>query len=89
MKTRAVRLYGKNDLRLEEFELPEMGAGDILIKIVTDSICMSTYKTAIQGADHYRVHNDVAEHPAIIGHEFCAEVVAVGERWKDRYHPGD
>ena len=22
MKTRAVRLYGKNDLRLEEFELP-------------------------------------------------------------------
>ena len=89
MKTRAVRLYGKNDLRLEEFELPEMGAGDILIKIVTDSICMSTYKTVIQGADHYRVHNDVADHPAIIGHEFCAEVAAVGERWKNDYQVGD
>lgn len=89
MKTTAVRLYGKNDLRLEEFELPPMGAGEILIKIVTDSICMSTYKTVIQGKDHYRVHNDVAEHPAIVGHEFCAEIVEVGERWKDAYHPGD
>ena len=24
MKTKAVRLYGANDLRLEEFELPEI-----------------------------------------------------------------
>lgn len=24
MKTRAVRLYGKNDLRIEEFELPQI-----------------------------------------------------------------
>lgn len=29
MKTKAVRIYGKNDLRLEEFELPEMGEDEI------------------------------------------------------------
>ena len=31
MKTKAVRLYGKNDLRLEEFELPEIKDDEILI----------------------------------------------------------
>ena len=89
MKTRAVRLYGAKDLRLEEFELPPVKDGEILIKIVTDSVCMSTYKTVIQGAAHIRVPNNVAERPAIIGHEFCAEVVEVGSRWKDDYRPGD
>ena len=29
MKTKAVRLYGKNDLRLEEFELPEINDDEI------------------------------------------------------------
>lgn len=89
MKTKAVRLYGENDLRLEEFELPELKNGEILIKIISDSVCMSTYKTAKQGAKHLRVPNDVADHPVIIGHEFCAEVVEVTDKWKDRYHVGD
>lgn len=89
MKTKAVRLYGKKDLRLEEFELPAIKDGEILIKIVSDSICMSTYKVAIQGEDHIRVPNNVAEYPAIIGHEFCAEIVEVGSRWKDDYQVGD
>ena len=30
MKTRAVRLYAANDLRLEEFDLPELQRGIIL-----------------------------------------------------------
>ena len=89
MKTKAVRLYGKRDLRLEEFELPAVGDGEILIRIVSDSVCMSTYKTAIQGEDHIRVPKNVAQHPAIIGHEFCAEVVEVGKRWQNDYKVGD
>lgn len=89
MKTKAVRLYGKKDLRLEVFELPPVGEGEILIRIVSDSVCMSTYKTALQGEDHLRVPNDVADHPAIIGHEFCAEVVEVGSRWAGEYQVGD
>ena len=89
MKTKAVRLYGENDLRLEEFELPELKNGEILIKIVSDSVCMSTYKTAKQGAKHLRVPDNVAEHPVIIGHEFCAEVVEVTDKWKGQYRIGD
>jgi len=88
MKTKAVRLYGKNDLRLEEFELPAIKDDEILAHIISDSICMSSYKAAIQGADHKRVPEDVAENPTIIGHEFCGEIVEVGAKWKDQFKPG-
>lgn len=89
MKTKAVRLYGEKDLRLEEFDLPEIQAGEILIKIISDSVCMSTYKTAMQGAKHLRVPDDVAEHPVIIGHEFCGEIVSVGKKWEKDYAVGE
>lgn len=89
MKTKAVRLYGKNDLRLEEFELPPIGDGEILARIVSDSICMSSYKAAKQAEDHKRIPDNVANDPIVIGHEFCGEVVEVGDRWRDRFASGD
>ena len=89
MKTKAVRLYGKNDLRLEEFELPQIKDDEILAHIISDSICMSSYKASIQGPDHKRVPDDVAENPIIIGHEFCGEIVEVGSKWADQFKPGD
>ena len=89
MKTKAVRLYGKNDLRLEEFELPAIKDDEILAKVVSDSVCMSSHKAALQGADHKRVPNDVAENPVIIGHEFCGELVEVGSKWADQFKAGD
>ena len=52
MKTKAVRLYGVRDLRLEEFELPEIKEDEILVKVMSDSICMSTYKLVEQGKKH-------------------------------------
>ena len=89
MKTKAVRLYGKNDLRLEEFELAPLKDDEIRIKVIADSVCMSTYKTAMQGADHMRVPNNVAENPTIMGHEFCAEIVEVGKKWQNDYKIGE
>lgn len=89
MKTKAVRLYGVNDLRLEEFDLPEMREDEILAKVITNSICMSSHKAAEQGAGHKRVPDDVAENPIIIGHEFCGEIVAVGEKWSSKFSAGD
>lgn len=89
MRTKAVRLYGKKDLRLEEFELPEIKEDEILAKVVTDSICMSSYKAANQGTDHKRVPKDIAENPIIIGHEFAGELVEVGAKWASRFKAGD
>ncbi len=89
MLTKAVRLYGADDLRLEEFELPEIKDDEILVKIISDSICMSTYKLLKQGKDHKRCPNDVAENPIIIGHEFAGDIVKVGKKWQNEFKVGE
>ena len=89
MKTKAIRLYGKKDLRLEEFELPQIKDNEILAKVVSDSLCMSSYKAATQATDHKRVPNDIAENPIIIGHEFAGELVQIGAKWADKFSAGD
>jgi L-sorbose 1-phosphate reductase len=88
MKTKAVRIYGKKDLRLEEFELPEMKEDEILAQVISDSICMSSHKAALQGADHKRVPDDVNINPTMIGHEFAGIILNVGRKWQDRFRPG-
>ncbi len=88
MKTKALRLYGKSDIRMEEFELPKITEGEILAKIITDTLCMSSYKAAIQGEDHKRVPSNCATNPVILGHEFCGEIVEVGAKYADQFKPG-
>lgn len=82
MKTRAVRLYGESDLRLEEFDMGELKDDEILMELITDSVCMSTYKESIQGAKHQRVNDDISEHPIIVGHEFAGIIREVGRSGK-------
>lgn len=89
LKTKAVRIYGVKDLRLEEFELPELGEDEIQARIVTDSLCMSTYKVANQGAKHKKFPDNLAENPVVMGHEFCGVIEAVGKKWRHLYKPGD
>jgi len=88
MKATAVRLHGKKDLRLETYELPAIKDDEILAKVISDSVCMSTYKAAIQGSDHKRVPADIAEFPIVVGHEFAGEIVEVGKKWKSQFSPG-
>jgi len=89
MKTKAVRLYGKDDLRLEEFDLPAIKPDEILARVISDSICMSSYKATKLGADHRRVPNNVHEKPIIIGHEFSGTIIEVGKKWKSKYKQGN
>lgn len=89
MQTKAVRIYGVNDLRLDTFELPEIADDEVLVHVISDSICMSSHKAAMQGASHKRVPNDVAENPTIIGHEFCGIIEKVGKVWQDKFKPGE
>ena len=88
MKTKAVRIYGKKDLRLEEFELPPVKDDEILAQVVSDSICMSTHKAALQGAEHKRVPDDIHINPTIIGHEFAGIILDVGKKWQDKFSKG-
>lgn len=89
MKTTAVRIHGVRDLRMDTFELPEIREDEILARIVTDSLCLSTYKVAQKGSAHKKLPENLEENPVIMGHEFCGVIEKVGEKWKDKYQPGD
>ena len=89
MRTKAVRMYGEDDLRLEEFELPEIKEDEILVKILSDSICMSTYKLVNQGKKHKRAPQNIDTNPVIIGHDCARVIVEVGMKWEEKYKVGD
>ena len=88
MLTKALRLHGANDLRLDTFEisLPDDG---ILASVVSDSLCVSTKKALTQGSAHRRVPDSLDFDPVIVGHEFCGVIEKVGAKWKDFYSPGE
>lgn len=89
MQVRGVRLHGARDLRLEEFEIPEIKEDEILLKVMSDSICMSTWKEVKLGKEHIRVPENIDTNPVIIGHEFSGIIAQVGEKWKKEYTPGE
>jgi threonine dehydrogenase-like Zn-dependent dehydrogenase len=65
-----------------------MREDEILAQVVSDSICMSSHKAALQGAEHKRVPDDIHLNPTIIGHEFAGVILEVGEKWQHKFKPG-
>ena len=55
MKTRAAVLAGKQNIYIREFDLPEIGDEELLVKVISNSVCLSTYKAALLGEEHKRV----------------------------------
>ena len=68
MKIQGVRLYGVKDIRLEEFELPEIEEDEILLKIICNGIAMSTLKEITLAQRHLRVPKNIRKRPILIGH---------------------
>lgn len=89
MKTRAVRLHGKEKLSLDVIELPTLGKREIRAKIITNSLCFSTYKTWQQGETHKKTPDDLKKEPVILGHETAGIIEEVGKDLKDLYSKGD
>lgn len=89
MISKAVRLYGKNDLRVETFNLPSPAEGELLLEVKSSAICTSCSKVTTLGVDHHRVPDDISENPIILGHEFAAKIVAVGEGTESRFAVGE
>ena len=70
---------GVNDVRLEEVSVPEIGAGEILLRVHTCGIC---------GTDLKKIASGSHSAPRIFGHETSGVVAGVGEGVK-RFGVGD
>jgi len=79
MDSRAARLYGKNDIRVESFQLPLLKPGELLIQIRACAVCTSCHKVANLAQDHHRVPTNIQNNPIILGHEFSASIIKIGE----------
>lgn len=70
--------YRNSDIRIEEMPVPEIGNGELLVKVMASGICGSDVM------EWYRLHKA----PLVLGHEIAGEIVEVGERVKN-YKAGD
>ena len=70
---RAAVLYGSEDVRMEEIPVPDIGAGDVLVKIGAALTCGTDAKVFKRGG-----HPRMIKPPAPFGHEFAGTVAAVG-----------
>jgi L-iditol 2-dehydrogenase len=67
---RAAVYHGRQDVRLETVSVPEIGRGEILVRVHTCGIC---------GTDLKKIATGSHSAPRIFGHETSGQIVAVGE----------
>jgi L-iditol 2-dehydrogenase len=70
---KAARLFGKDDLRVEEMPAPEIGEGEILLRTVCASVCGTDIRMFKHG--HAQA---TATSPLVIGHEMAGTIERVG-----------
>lgn len=67
---KAAVLYAKDDIRIEEIEVPELKPNEVLVKVKATGICGSDLPRVLGNAAHY--------YPIVLGHEFSGVVEKVG-----------
>jgi L-iditol 2-dehydrogenase len=75
---RVAMYYDNRDVRLEEMPTPQIGPGELLVKVMASGICGSDVM------EWYRIKKA----PLVLGHEIAGEIVKVGEG-VERYQVGD
>lgn len=69
----AAVLYGKEHLRIEEVKVPEIGPGDVLVRVKAALTCGTDVKVFRRG-----YHARMILPPALFGHELAGDIVSVG-----------
>ena len=75
---RVAMYYNNKDVRLEEMPIPQIGPGELLVKVLASGICGSDVM------EWYRIKKA----PLVLGHEITGEIVKLGEGI-DNYKIGD
>ena len=76
---RAAVYRGVNDVRVETVPVPEIGPGEMLVRIHTCGIC---------GTDLKKIHTGSHSAPRVFGHEMAGTIAAVGQG-VENFAPGD
>ena len=71
---KAALLYGVKDLRIEDVETSEIGAGEVLVKVKAATTCGTDLKIFQRG-----YVKKIIKLPTVFGHEWAGEVVEVGK----------
>ena len=75
---RVAMYYNNRDVRLEEMPTPQIGPGELLVKVMASGVCGSDVM------EWYRIKKA----PLVLGHEITGEIVELGEG-VERYQVGD
>ena len=70
----AAVLYGKEQVRVERVAIPKLDPGDVLVRVRTALTCGTDVKVFRRG-----YHARMIVPPALYGHEFAGDIVAVGD----------
>ena len=74
MTMRAARLYGKEDLRVEDIPVPRIGAGEVLLRVKAAAVCGTDIRMFRNGA-----RGATLENPLVLGHEVSGVVEEAGD----------
>jgi (R,R)-butanediol dehydrogenase/meso-butanediol dehydrogenase/diacetyl reductase len=80
---KAARWHAAKDIRVEDIDEPQVTPGDIKIKVAWTGICGSDLHEYLAGpifvpvGENHPLSHDKA--PITLGHEYCGEVVELGE----------
>ena len=80
---RAAVLYGREDLRIQDVEVPRIEPGDLLVRVRSALTCGTDVKVFRRG-----YHARMIVPPALFGHELAGDVAEVGSGVKG-FRPGD
>ncbi len=79
----AAVLYGSEDLRVEQVDVPALGADEVLLRVrlaLTDGTDLKVWKRGY--------HAKMIQPPAVFGHEVVGEIAAIGKRVDPRWRIG-
>lgn len=68
---KAAVLYGQNDIRYDDYPMPELRPGHVMVRVRACGICGSDIPRVLGTAAHF--------YPVVLGHEFSGEIARIGE----------
>jgi threonine dehydrogenase-like Zn-dependent dehydrogenase len=85
---KAAILYGKEDIRVEDVEIPNALDNGLIIKVECASICNTTDNLIYRSDDPSKIW-PYKKFPFILGHECSGKIVEIGKKLLNKFNIGE